>query len=111
MKIEMADALREFQERHEATVRSDFVLTTIGKEVSEKLDHALAIGKIVVIEGESGSGKTTAAQAWCAQHQGQARSISLSGITPLSARRWLPNAFQPRILHFVHKKCFTQAPT
>jgi hypothetical protein len=57
------------------------VITTIGREVFETLDHALAIGKMVVIEGDSGSGKTTAAEAWCAQHQGQARFVSLSGIT------------------------------
>ena len=60
---EIADALRELQTRYEAKIKSDFVLTTIGKEVFETLDHALAIGKMVVIEGESGSGKTTAAEA------------------------------------------------
>ena len=75
------DALRDFQDRYEAKVKSDFVLTTIGREIFETLDHALAIGKMVVIEGESGSGKTTAVEAWCAAHQGQVRSISLSGIT------------------------------
>jgi energy-coupling factor transporter ATP-binding protein EcfA2 len=78
---EIADALREFQDRYERNVSSNFVLTTIAKEVFETLDHALATGKMVVIEGESGSGKTTAAQAWCAAHQGEARFISLSGIT------------------------------
>jgi hypothetical protein len=36
---------------------------------------------MVVIEGESGIGKTTAAEAWCAAHQGQVRFVSLSGIT------------------------------
>jgi hypothetical protein len=77
---EMADALRELQDSYERGVRSDFVLTTIAKDVFETLDHALAIGKMVVIEGESGSGKTTAVQAWCEQHQGQARFASLSGI-------------------------------
>jgi hypothetical protein len=81
LKIEIADALREFQDRYEANVKSDFVLTTIGKEIFETLDHALAIGKMVVIEGESGSGKTTAAEAWCSQHEGRARFVSLSGIT------------------------------
>ncbi len=75
---EVADALRDFQDQYEVEVRSGFVLTTIGKEVFETLDHALAIGKMVVVEGESGSGKTTAAEAWCAQHQGEARFISLS---------------------------------
>ncbi len=78
---EIADALRELQTRYEAKIKSDFVLTTIGKEVFETLDHALAIGKMVVIEGESGSGKTTAAEAWCRQRQGHARFVSLSGIT------------------------------
>ncbi len=77
----LADALRDFQDRYEAEVRSEFVLTTIAKEVFETLDHALEIGKMVVIEGESGSGKTTAVEAWCAIHQGEVRFVSLSGIT------------------------------
>jgi KaiC/GvpD/RAD55 family RecA-like ATPase len=79
--VRIIDALYKFRERSEAEIRADFVLTTIGKEIFETLDHALAIGKMVVIEGESGSGKTTAAEAWCAQHQGEARFVSLSGIT------------------------------
>jgi hypothetical protein len=77
----LVDALHKFQDHCESTVRADLVLTTIGKEIFETLDHALAIGKMVVIEGESGSGKTTASEAWCAQHQGEARFVSLSGIT------------------------------
>jgi hypothetical protein len=75
------NALRDFQNAYEAKVQSDFVLTTIGREIFETLDHALAIGKMVVIEGESGIGKTTAVEAWCTAHQGRARFISLSGIT------------------------------
>jgi hypothetical protein len=78
---ELIDTLRKFQERYEANIKSDFVLTTIGREVFETLDHALGIGKMVVIEGESGSGKTTALEAWCAMHQGQVRFVSLSGVT------------------------------
>lgn len=58
-----------------------FVFTTVAHEIFETLDHALAIRKMVVIEGDSGCGKTTAAEAWCAQHQGEARFVSLSGIT------------------------------
>jgi hypothetical protein len=81
LNVELANALREFQDRYETNAKSDFVLTTIGKEIFDTLDHALAIQKMVVIEGESGSGKTTAVEAWCAQHQGQARFVSLSGIT------------------------------
>ena len=74
-------ALRDFQDRYETTIKSEFVLTTVGKEIFETLGHALAIGKMVVIEGESGIGKTTAVEAWCAAHQGRARFVSLSGIT------------------------------
>src|SRR5713226_7268505 len=79
--VEIIDALREFQDSYEAKIKSDFVLTAIAQEVFETLDHALSIGKMVVIEGESGSGKTTAAESWCAQHQGEARFVSLGGIT------------------------------
>jgi len=79
--LEVCDALREFQSRYEEEIISGFVLTTIGRQVFETLDHALAIRKMVVIEGESGSGKTTAVEAWCARHQGEARFASLSGIT------------------------------
>ena len=79
--VGIIDALYKFREWSEAKIRADFVLTTIGKEIFETLDHALANGKMVVIEGVSGTGKTTAAEAWCAQHQGEARFISLSGIT------------------------------
>jgi hypothetical protein len=75
------DAVRDFQDDYEAKAQSDFVLTTIGREIFDTLDHALAILKMVVIEGESGIGKTTAVEAWCAAHQGRARFISLSGIT------------------------------
>jgi hypothetical protein len=80
-EVEISGAIRKFQDRYESAIKSKFVLTTIAKEIFETLDHALAIGKMVVIEGESGSGKTTAVQAWCAQHQGEARFVSLSGIS------------------------------
>jgi AAA domain len=80
-KSHMADALREFQMSYEAEIESNFVITSIGKEIVETLDHALAIGKMVVIEGESGIGKTTATEAWCATHRGQVRFVSLSGIS------------------------------
>lgn len=76
----IADAVCEFQDSYEGRIKSEFIFTTIACEIFETLDHALATAKMVVIEGESGSGKTTAVEAWCAAHQGQACFISLSGI-------------------------------
>jgi AAA domain-containing protein len=81
LSTRIADAVREFQDAYETRVNEQFVLTTIGKEIHETLDHALATGKMVVIEGESGSGKTTAVEAWCAARQGQVRFVSLNAIT------------------------------
>jgi AAA domain len=81
LRARVADRLREYQDAYEAQVKAEFVLTTIGKEIFETLDYALGIRKMVVIEGESGSGKTTAVEAWCDAHQGQVRFISLSGIS------------------------------
>jgi hypothetical protein len=75
------DLLRQFQDRYEAKAKADFVMTSIGREVFDTLDHALAVGKMVVIEGNSGIGKTTAVEAWCDAHRGEARLISLSGIS------------------------------
>lgn len=77
----ISDAVREFQDAYEAMVNKEFVQTTIGKEIHETLDHALATGHMVVVEGESGSGKTTAVKAWCAARQGQVRFVSLNAIT------------------------------
>ena len=41
----IADAVREYQDAYEARVKEEFVLTTIGKEIFETLDHALEIGR------------------------------------------------------------------
>ena len=43
---EFCDALREFQRQYQRAAKSDFVKTSIGKEVLEALDHALAVGKM-----------------------------------------------------------------
>jgi len=77
----LCDVLFQFQDQYEAKAKADFVMTSIGREVFDTLDHALAIGSMVVLEGNSGIGKTTAVEAWCAAHQGEARLVSLSGIS------------------------------
>ncbi|MDB6022758.1 MAG: hypothetical protein JWQ04_2615 [Pedosphaera sp.] len=74
-------ALFEYQRRYNEATRRDFVETEVSRKVFEVLDFALWTGKLVVIEGDSRIGKTTATEAWCNLHLGQARFVSLSGIT------------------------------
>jgi hypothetical protein len=45
------------------------------------LDVALLTGKMVVVEGNAGIGKTTAADAWVQLHLGECRRVSLSGVS------------------------------
>jgi hypothetical protein len=84
------------QDRYEAKINADFVRTSIAQEIFDTLDHALSIRKMVVIEGDSGSGKTTAAEA-CARHQSEVRFATLSGIThkPGFSINWQPPSDWP----------------
>lgn len=72
--------LFEFKRRFEHAICREFVKTEVAAQVFEVLDVSLATGKMVVIQGESRIGKTTAAEAWCQQHLGEARFVSLNGI-------------------------------
>ncbi len=74
-------ALFEYKRRFEDAARRNYVMTEVGKQLFETLDIGLATGKMVIVEGNSGIGKTTSAEAWCQQHLGEARFVSLSGIT------------------------------
>ena len=74
-------ALVEYRARHEKQVRENFHLTSIGKQIWETLDYALASRSMVLLDGLEGRGKTEAVKAWCELHQGRARFVSLSGVT------------------------------
>ena len=74
-------ALVEYRARHEKKVREKFHLTAIGKQIWETLDYALASHSMVLLDGLEGRGKTEAVKAWCELHQGQARFVSLKGVT------------------------------
>jgi DNA transposition AAA+ family ATPase len=74
-------ALFEWQNRCAEKVRSEFVMTEIASQVFETLDMALETGRIVIIQGREGVGKTEALKAWARIHAGEARLISLSGVT------------------------------
>ena len=74
-------ALYEFKERHAQKALAEYVMTGAGRQVFDTLDACLKTRKMVLIEGDSGIGKTTAAEAWCRAHPGEARFVSLSGVT------------------------------
>ena len=74
-------ALFEYKKRNEAAARENFQLTTIGKKICETLDFALASHGMVLLDGLEGRGKTEAVKAWCGLHLGEARFVSLKGIT------------------------------
>jgi hypothetical protein len=74
-------SLTEFRKRRKATVLAHTAVTSNGSEIHKWLDRALATRRMTVIEGSSGSGKTHAVELWCRLHLGEARFVTLSGIT------------------------------
>jgi hypothetical protein len=73
-------AILEYRKRYEAADNFK-VVTSIGAEVHALCDGALRSRRMAVAEGVSGSGKTYAAKQWARRHLGEARYVSLSGIT------------------------------
>jgi hypothetical protein len=79
-------ALLELYQRHRERVRSEFVMTEVAEKVFATLDTALeSPGRIAMLEGREGVGKSESARAWCEQNLGEARFVSLSGITNRTA--------------------------
>ncbi|MGI8438101.1 MAG: AAA family ATPase [Chthoniobacterales bacterium] len=74
-------ALTDYLKKRGAEHSRERVTTTIGDEITRMLDHALSTRRMVIIEGESGSGKTHQTESWCFNHIGEARFVTLSGIT------------------------------
>jgi len=74
-------ALFELKRRHEKAAREDFQMTTVARAVWQTLDFALKAKKMVLVDGLEGRGKTEATKAWCGCHLGEARFVSLKGIT------------------------------
>jgi hypothetical protein len=73
-------ALFDYKRSYEEKARQEFVMTDVARQVFETLDVALATSKMVVLQGDSRIGKSTAAKAWCEQHLGEARFVDLAGI-------------------------------
>ncbi|HEV2454656.1 MAG TPA: ATP-binding protein, partial [Verrucomicrobiae bacterium] len=74
-------ALFEYKQRYGAKAREDFQVTSIGNKIWETLDFALTSHGMVLLDGLEGRGKTEAVKAWCGLHLGEARFVSLKGIT------------------------------
>jgi hypothetical protein len=82
---DIAGAMLDFQRRYAEQTVENFALTRVGKLVFEGLDYAHALGKSVHIQGEAGIGKSSAVEAWCEAHLGEARFVRLSGINNRTA--------------------------
>ena len=77
---DLTGALLEYQRRTAEQARQNFVVTSIGKQVYDTLNFALGTQTMAVIEGDPRFGKSAAAEAWIAQHLGEARYVKLPGI-------------------------------
>lgn len=78
-------ALYEYQRRHTAQARDEYVETSITRIVCEAMDYVRDTGRSALIEGNSGFGKTSGLKAWCEINLGRARYVQLTGITPRTA--------------------------
>ena len=61
-------------------LHSEFTRTSISDLVFEALNRCLETRRMVVVQGNSRIGKSTAAEAWANAHLGECRHVSLSGI-------------------------------
>lgn len=79
--IDLWKSLTELKAEAEGIGPVPFVQTTVSRQMHSALDFALRAGRMVIVEGLAGCGKTTAAREWVRRHPGEARFVSLSGIT------------------------------
>jgi len=78
---DICGALYEFQKRSQQAAADSCAKTTVARKVHQTLDACLKSRRMVLIEGESDSGKSTSAEAWCRMHKGEARFVRLQGVT------------------------------
>ena len=77
---DLVGTLLDLQARHAKLVVNGFAMTEVSRKVWDALDTALRTGKLVLLEGHSGLGKSFAAERWCEAHLGQACLVRLNGI-------------------------------
>jgi Cdc6-like AAA superfamily ATPase len=78
---DLPEALLEYKNRCEKAIRDEFFFTDNAQMMWDAMSRALETKTMVLIQGREGRGKTEAAKAFCAAHQGRARFVTLSGIT------------------------------
>lgn len=71
------NALRAWRQREIDAARTGIVETAVTRQIGDELDFARETRSFVLIEGREGIGKSQAAQAWCAQHPGEAVYVRL----------------------------------
>ena len=72
--------LSVYRQRYVERAKRRFAETSISKALHPELEYALETRRMVLIEGDSGVGKTESAKAWCDQHRHVSRYLTLSGI-------------------------------
>lgn len=77
---QLVEAIKSYKVQFEEAARLDFVLTANGRRMWDGLDRVRKTGRILLVNGREGFGKTESAKAWCRCHLGQARFVSLKGI-------------------------------
>src|SRR5205823_10432635 len=74
-------ALVEYQQREKERVLANFAVTEVAQKMFDALDKAVDSTTITFIEGREGIGKTEGLKVWAAMHLGEARLVSLKGVT------------------------------
>jgi hypothetical protein len=75
-----SELIRSLREHFQATARelqAKTVVTEIGDKLGDALDYAVETRCMVLVDGLARTGKTFAAQAWCAQRPGSARYVQV----------------------------------
>lgn len=75
----VSETLETVAREHSTAAAATFYQTNIGAKVWDTLDRCLRARSRAMILGESGRGKSAAAEAWCAAHLGQACFVRLPG--------------------------------
>ena len=76
-KVYLIGALQLYKQSYSDSAKQRLAETTISARIFDDLNFADHVKGLVIIEGEQRTGKSTAAETWCAMHPGQAIYIPL----------------------------------